>query len=669
VIHIFAKESRLIVIFFLTVIVLGSILVYLGINNISNYQELTEKKILEEERDLAQRFSSDFQSELEGLVATFEGLIQKDSLVNRHWFNNIDTIPEIKQAILINKNGAFEWPHFTFSNNNQKKKYSSLNYIKNIKEAQHYEFVVENYNKAEIYYLLALKMAKSKLDSVHGLNAVSRLYMKMNRYERAFNNYALILSQFSNVTNTTGFPYAYFSVNQLLKISDPTRNEKVQKLLVVFLTELLEGKIPLNFYASDLLSLILKWSTQFERNDSIIKLKALIQDLSDKIVLVNNYKKPIVEIINEASLKNTDQLVGYFNVVKPVLDSANEILLFNTNAENPMGFTIKLEALIEKVKQKQIQNQTKFEYQIELVNAIDQPYFSNNDLSNVFVFSPYFNQHRIKITLKNENVLEDYVFKRKLVYGIGFLLLLGVMTLGLILLVQDIKRKKQMERLRSDFVSNVTHELKTPLTSIHMFAESILLGRVKSDIDLKKYANIIVRESENLKRMINNILEFSRKENNKLVYQIKETNLSDLVNLTIEEMNYWLEINDFKVTIEIEENVFAKIEQEGLRQALSNLISNAIKYSSIQKELIVRLYRKGKRVYIEIEDFGIGIPKDKLILIFEKFYRVNSEENESVSGTGLGLTVTRDIIEAQNGEILVESTLGKGSKFTIVFNV
>ena len=101
---------------------------------------------------------------------------------------------------------------------------------------------------------------------------------------------------------------------------------------------------------------------------------------------------------------------------------------------------------------------------------------------------------------------------------------------------------------------------------------------------------------------------------------------------------------------------------------MSNLISNAVKYSTSNKKLIIRLFESGSEIFIEVEDFGIGIPQEKHVLIFEKFYRINSDENETVSGTGLGLTVTKAIIEEQYGKLLVESTLGKGSKFTIVLN-
>jgi len=669
VINIFAKESRLIVIFFLTVIILGSILVYLSISNISNYQELTEKKIMEEEGALAEQFSADFQSELEGLIVTFEDSMQKDSLLNIHVFKNMVAIPGIEQVIVMTENGAFLWPYFKDANSTPKKGNPSLAYIDKIKIAENNEFVVQDYRSAAANYVSALRAAGRPSDSAHVFNALSRLYVKMNQYESALNTYALILSDFSYTTNVSGFPYAYFSVNQLLKINDPSKNEEVQKLLTSFLSNLSDGTIPLNYTTSDLLARILVWTAQLEENENTLKMEALIQEVSDYLTLIDNYKDPITEIINAENSIKQGKPIDDFDILKPVSGIPEEVLLFNERMPNPLGFTIDLDELIDVVKGIQVQSQAKFKYRIELVSSDSWNNFTDSDLIYLSEFSPYFDGYRIKVELKNEHFVEEYVFKRKILYGIGFVLLLGVMALGLILLVQDVKRERRMERLRSDFVSNVTHELKTPLTAIQMFAESIFMGRAPSDTVLKKYSNIIVKESKNLQRMINNILEFSRKENDKLKYETQDASLSEIVNSTVDEMNYWMEINKFNVTLIIQPNIDAKVNSEGIKQALSNLISNAIKYSGEKKKLIIRLIKKETTALIEVEDFGIGIPKEKLELIFEKFYRVNSAENKTASGTGLGLTVTKDIIEAQNGKLLVQSTPGKGSKFTIVLNI
>jgi two-component system phosphate regulon sensor histidine kinase PhoR len=310
----------------------------------------------------------------------------------------------------------------------------------------------------------------------------------------------------------------------------------------------------------------------------------------------------------------------------------------------------------------------KFAYTIKIVEKTDNNYLSNSNLITRTEFSPYFENSLLQVSLKNVNIIDETVFRRQITYGIGLFLFLGVMVLGLYLLIQDVNREKRMNKLRADFVSNVTHELKTPLTAINMFAEAMSMRQDNLDSKQKKYTTIIVKESEKLKRMINNILEFSKKENNKMSYKLERSNLTDIVSSTLKEMNYFLEINNIDVHLNISNDMYANVYAEGIKQALSNLISNAIKYSSSNKKLNIQLYEKGKEIFIEVEDFGIGIPKEKLELIFEKFYRVNSNENETASGTGLGLTVTKDIIEEQHGKLLVESTLGKGSKFTIVLH-
>lgn len=222
-----------------------------------------------------------------------------------------------------------------------------------------------------------------------------------------------------------------------------------------------------------------------------------------------------------------------------------------------------------------------------------------------------------------------------------------------------------MTNMQSEFVANVTHELKTPLTSIKMFAETILLDRARSEAIRKKYANIIMKESEVLKRKIDNILEYSARKNENAKYRMKETSLTLLVGEVMDEMKYWLDINKFEVKTELEEGIFARVDPEAIKQALTNLVGNAIKYSPADKNLVVRLKKNSEKIVIEVEDTGMGIPKDQLNLVFQKFYRIRSQENESTTGTGLGLSVTRDIVQAHHGEISVESEINKGSKFTI----
>ena len=137
----------------------------------------------------------------------------------------------------------------------------------------------------------------------------------------------------------------------------------------------------------------------------------------------------------------------------------------------------------------------------------------------------------------------------------------------------------------------------------------------------------------------------------------------------MDEMNYWLEINNFKVTLELEEAIYCNVDDEGLKQVLSNLITNAIKYSTLNKHIIIRAYTNSSKAYIEVTDHGIGIQKDKQESIFKKFYRIQEQGQHKAGGTGLGLTVSKDIVEAMGGTLTVESELNQGSTFRITLNI
>ena len=280
--------------------------------------------------------------------------------------------------------------------------------------------------------------------------------------------------------------------------------------------------------------------------------------------------------------------------------------------------------------------------------------------------NPYFPAQLMQIKLTDENLINDLIQRRSWIYGISTVLLLVAMVLGVVLIVRDIAREKRLAQLQSDFISNVTHELKTPLTSISMFAESMLLKRVKKDSDKDEYLSIILKESERLKRMINNILEFSKLEKGKSEYHFVRANLALLLKTAIQEFDYWFEKEGFQVVTELDNKIEANIDPEKMKQVFENLLNNAIKYSPKNKKIITRLYLNANSIHIEFEDQGIGIPDKEIEQIFEKFYRINHKE--SISGTGLGLTVVKEIIEAHNGKIEVSSEVGKGSKFSIILH-
>ena len=667
-IKIFRKSSKLIIIFILTVIVSGGILAYLSITHISNYRELLEKKISEEERDVSNRFSSDFKNKIDSIASNFSSYLEQSNAPDIQKLKVSDGIKGVNSYIAMDRNGSFLAPNFVDNRRLLTSAKPSKMYLEKLHEAEKNEFDVSDFKSAKNYYLSALRVATSKQDSARVYNSLARLYVKMNLPDEAFEAYQTILTNFQNTSNSSGFPYAYFSILKLLKISDRPSIEPLRALILSFLIGLADGTIPLNDSSAELLDAIEVWQQQnLNKLDNEV-FKKWIDLNKNSLLLIDNYKIPIENIRSEKKdERNKDQPIEFLSIM-PASGSTDELMLFFENDPISAGVVIGLEPLWIDVLQNLQRKDLTFEYELNLIKKTNSNYPINTNIITTTEFSSYFENSLLQVSLKNENIIDKSVLRRQVTYGIGLVIFLGIMTLGLYLLIQDVNREERMNKLRADFVSNVTHELKTPLTSINMFAEAMNMNKDNLDEKQKKYTTIIVKESEKLKRMINNILEFSKKENNKLTYKLKRSNVTDIVNATLHEMNYFLEINKIDVHVAISKNIFANVHAEGIKQALSNLISNGIKYSSDAKKMNVRLFKKEDKIYIEVEDFGIGIPKEELEFIFEKFYRVHLDDNETASGTGLGLTVSKDIIEEQHGELLVESVLGKGSKFTIVLN-
>ena len=651
------KSSRLIIIYVLTVLVSGSILTWLSLNNVSNFRELTEKRILEEEEEIAEKYSKAFDFILDSLTVVLNREIIKIDTVSVDRFK-ID-YPILQNCLLLNQNGDYLSPHYIKTQFKYQQNSSSSVFQETLKKAQLEEFAINNLELSINSYTHALKYSQTKKDSAVVFNALARVLTKTGKSNEAIKTYYRIISYYGSVLNDMGFSYANIAMDQILNI-DGTTDEEIENSIKQYLFKIINNDIVI----SDNTETILKRIDDFI-NKSTKENNNLKSSLMDIIYLLNNLKRfnPIIQKMIEEEKNETNTVVNDFNILIPS-DSITSFMLIRSFKDRYFAFVINLDELDKLVIQKGITNNAKFTYVTTLVNK-GFKINTADPFTLVSNFSPIFKDKWIKITVKNPEVVEDFVDKRKLVTISGLILLLGAMIIGLYTLYKDITREREVEKMRTDFVSNVTHELKTPLTAINMLAESILLNRATSEKQIKKYANVIVKESEKLKRSINNILEFSKNENKKLNYNFKDLSLVSMIDAVLDEMNYWLELNKFQVEFDHEYDIIVKADEESLKLVLSNLVSNAIKYSDDKKTLSIKIYKTLIKAFIEIQDSGIGIPKEKQKYVFDKFYRIKGGKNSYISGTGLGLKVSKDIVEAHGGKIYLDSELNKGTKFTI----
>jgi signal transduction histidine kinase len=248
---------------------------------------------------------------------------------------------------------------------------------------------------------------------------------------------------------------------------------------------------------------------------------------------------------------------------------------------------------------------------------------------------------------------------------IGFI---DVMLLaGLFLVYANVRRELHLSRLKSDFVANVSHELKTPLALIRLYAETLELGRVPGEDRAQRYYRVINKESQRLTQLINNILDFSRIEAGRKEYRFRPTDVGAVVGDVVEAYRFPIEQQGFELEVHIAEDLpEVVVDPEALSQALLNLANNAIKYSGEGRYLGLDVRRDDGRLVISVTDRGVGIPKAEQKKIFEKFYRVEDTLIHTTKGSGLGLALVQHIMDAHGGTVELESEPGKGSTFRLL---
>jgi signal transduction histidine kinase len=251
-------------------------------------------------------------------------------------------------------------------------------------------------------------------------------------------------------------------------------------------------------------------------------------------------------------------------------------------------------------------------------------------------------------------------------YLIALFLVLCVTLFGAYFLWRDMGRELQMAEMRSQFIASVSHELKTPLTAIRIFAETLRLGRPEDPKAKSEYLDTIVNESHRLTRLLNNVLDFSKIEKGNRTYRKEMACLSEIVNAAAQATQYPLTQQGFHLNVHLEDNLpYIQVDRDAIEQAILNLLSNAMKYSGESRQIDLQVQKRAGHAVIEVTDRGIGIDPAQQKRIFDKFYRVPSQENERIPGTGLGLALVFHIVKAHDGHVGLRSLLGKGSTFSI----
>ncbi|HFJ9985149.1 TPA: two-component system histidine kinase PnpS [Listeria monocytogenes] len=238
---------------------------------------------------------------------------------------------------------------------------------------------------------------------------------------------------------------------------------------------------------------------------------------------------------------------------------------------------------------------------------------------------------------------------------------------GIILLLHDITQIRHLENVRSEFVTNVSHELKTPVTALKGFAETLLDGAMYDEVLLKKFLTIIKEESDRLHRLIMDILALSRIEQNPVAENVELVDVDEVIEQSARTIFEMATEKNIRVTIpeKTSASVMIETDRDKLQQIVINLLSNAINYTPVDGKVEVKLIEQEAEVIIEVTDNGIGIPAKDIDRVFERFYRVDKARSRHSGGTGLGLSIVKHLVENCGGRIEVESQEEVGSTFRV----
>jgi signal transduction histidine kinase len=232
--------------------------------------------------------------------------------------------------------------------------------------------------------------------------------------------------------------------------------------------------------------------------------------------------------------------------------------------------------------------------------------------------------------------------------------------------VQVVSRQIRLNKMKNDFIATVSHELKTPLSSMRVLVDTLLEGNVKDEAQTEEYLRMTAKENERLSRMIDNFLTFSRMERNKKAFTIAPTNPAAIARDAAEAVNAKFVAHNCQLVVDVADNLpCVTADHDAMVIVLVNLLDNTCKYTGDAKQITLKVFAENGSVCFAVSDNGIGLARRHIRRIFDSFYQVDNSLARKAEGCGLGLSIVKFIVDAHKGKVTVESKQGKGSTFTV----
>jgi signal transduction histidine kinase len=689
------RKNKILLYYFLAIVLPSIVLGVLAYRGIVNDQAIREREISQQltetganiinESDLfISKTEKEFfkKNRMTGIpppeTSFFEDSLLSEFLTEKSVIEGIFYIkPSGKVQFL--ESGLLYFPDRTFNrlNNNIQSDFNNR-----ISQAWEYEFQDKNYQEALILYQQLIKINNDKALTASLLIPVARIQKKMLDYTDAINTYMQIEQNYSHEKMNGGIPVGVIALMEsarlYLTIGD-TLNALKSTNYLISQTQKSHWDLEVSQFnqlisaCNEIIQISDNCEDEFCREQAR-QTKSLLDELA---ILADNTSRQLLFLdkatiaLKESGFSSPEaesECRVYMNVEgKPIYFS-----LFPESGDGQWGLIYNLPQFIDKLTQIIIpveKQKPDFQWQLlkegrELLSQ--SPGNLSGDIRITSVFPSYLPSWSLVLFRKSPGIMTAFFSASQGIFLYIFLLIVIGLALGLFFTLQIINKELALSRMKSDFISTVSHEFKSPLTSIRQMSEMLFNERIKKESRKKEYYEIMLEQSERLSHLIDNILDFSKIEEGEKVFRFEKVNLTELINHVTSVFQKSVANEGFSVTSSIPQILpELPVDKEAIQQVLYNLLDNAYKYSGESRIIEVITESTGGSVKISVKDFGIGIPHDDQDKIFDRFFRGGNELTRSVKGSGIGLTIVKRIIEAHRGTISLDSTPGKGSTFQV----
>ena len=698
------KKNNRILILFLFGIALPSILLgYLAYRGIRNDQALLEKKKREEQLRMAQRITSCIDDSIRDVEQAFRStFVDHRKASGSALFRYLDSLkqrqPLILEIFYLQNDKKIQYPvaNLMFLTDGSIPSNSHviriLTSIRKVRTAQQFEFQQKKYCKALTSYQQAYAEASDPEIKGELLSAIARVQRKSQLISDAIISYKKLAQEYSHVRTGDGIPLGLASRLELGSLYFSTKDSlNAIKVVIELYQGLVQGRWSLERSQFDfLLQLINQSTSEIFSKDSLSKTLKEYQKIINLLKSGENRYRKLTEqllifqknALTDIQAKVTQNLASphdspirftYVTGGHTYLVSLFNGKIKNDKQENDRwGFLLDIDYLKNNLLPQIFQSHVSSEKTAWLIRGQDGNAVLKLEkvpLGAVTVkanFAGNFPPWSIELYIPESRLLDTVMTSQRSIYFYMFFLIAGILIFGLAFSIRAVAHELELAKMKSDFVSTISHEFKSPLTSIRQLAEMLKNRRVPSEERRQRYYEVLLEQSERLSLLVDNILDFTRMEEGKKQFEFAETDIAELLQNVVSTIQDRVRHEGFIIQTKIRKSLPSMMaDSTAIGQAILNLIDNAIKYHGQAKKVVVQAFTDSEYLIIAVQDFGTGIKKEEIDKIFDRFYRCGDELTRKVKGSGLGLTLVKQIVEAHHGRVDVESEPGQGSTFSI----